>query len=63
MELQKLSHAELKPFELMQKASDFFERLGILYRIVGSMASMAYSEPRFTNDIDILVDLKEGSSD
>lgn len=59
MELQKLSHTELKPFELMQKAAIFFERLGILYRIVGSMASMAYSEPRFTNDIDILVDLRE----
>src|SRR5262249_9674361 len=27
--------------------------------IVGSMASMAYGEPRFTNDIDILADLAE----
>ncbi|MBC8871609.1 MAG: hypothetical protein H8E44_19460 [Planctomycetes bacterium] len=23
------------------------------YRIVGSMASMAYGEPRFTNDVDV----------
>jgi hypothetical protein len=43
----------------MQKAADFFERLGVSYRIVGSMASMAYGEARFTNDIDILADLQE----
>ena len=54
-----MSHAELSPFELMQKAVDFFDRSGIVYRVVGSMATMAYSEPRFTNDIDILVDLRE----
>lgn len=53
-----MSHADLEPFELLQKAADFFERIGAQYRIVGSMASMAYSEPRFTNDIDILVDLR-----
>jgi hypothetical protein len=43
----------------MQKAVTFFERHKVAYRIVGSIASMAYSEPRFTNDIDILVDLRE----
>lgn len=43
----------------MQKAATFFERHNVAYRIVGSIASMAYSEPRFTNDIDILVDLRE----
>lgn len=53
-----MSPADLTPFELMQKAANCFERLGAPYRIVGSMASMAYSEPRFTNDIDFLVDLK-----
>lgn len=54
-----MSPSELTPIELMQKCADFFERLGVPYRIVGSMASMAYSEPRFTNDIDILADLRE----
>lgn len=53
-----MSAADLTPFELLQKAADCFEQLGVPYRIVGSMASMAYSEPRFTNDIDFLVDLK-----
>ena len=55
----KVSAADLRPHELMQKAALFFERLGVPYRIVGSMASMAYGEARFTNDIDILVDLRE----
>jgi hypothetical protein len=54
-----VSRAELRPHELMQKAANFFERLGVPYRIVGSMASMAYGEARFTNDIDILADLRE----
>ena len=53
-----VSRAELRPHELMQKAADFFERLRVPYRIVGSMASMAYGEARFTNDIDILADLR-----
>ena len=49
--------AELKPHELMQKVAEFLERESVAYRIVGSMASMAYGEPRFTNDVDVLVDL------
>lgn len=61
MEPPNLPGAELKPYELMQKAADFFERLRVPYRIVGSMASMAYSEARFTNDIDILVDLQRNT--
>lgn len=49
--------AELQPFELMQIVAAFLERHGINYRIVGSLASMAYGEPRFTNDVDVLADL------
>ncbi len=52
-----MSKVELKPHELMQKVADFLERESVPYRIVGSMASMAYGEPRFTNDVDVLVDL------
>lgn len=54
-----MSPADLSPHELMQRAADVFERLEAPYRIVGSMASMAYGEVRFTNDIDILVDLRK----
>ncbi len=41
----------------MQKVADFLERESTPYRIVGSMASIVYGEPRFTNDVDVLVDL------
>lgn len=49
--------SDLKSYELMQKVADFLERESTPYRIVGSMASIVYGEPRFTNDVDVLVDL------
>ncbi len=33
------------------------ERVGIAYMVSGSVASMAYGEPRLTNDIDMILDL------
>jgi hypothetical protein len=53
-----MSSAELQPHELMQLVASFFESHKIAYRVVGSMASMAYGEPRFTNDVDIVAELK-----
>ncbi len=50
--------AELQPRELLQIAANFFESHKIDYRVVGSMASIAYGENRFTNDVDIVADLK-----
>jgi len=49
--------ADLEPFELMQIMATFFETHAIPYRVVGSLASMAFGEPRFTNDIDIAAEL------
>tara|TARA_R110002111_G_scaffold262860_1_gene341923 strand:- start:34369 stop:34950 length:582 start_codon:yes stop_codon:yes gene_type:complete len=49
--------SEVKPYELMQAVVNFLEREAVPYRIVGSMASIIYGEPRFTNDVDILLDL------
>lgn len=49
----------LQPHQLLQKMADFCERERIAYRIVGSMASIVYGEPRFTNDIDVLVDMDQ----
>lgn len=43
------------PYELLQKVVEEFERLKIPYFVTGSVASMAYGEPRLTNDIDIVV--------
>lgn len=52
-----MTPSELQPHELMQIVADFFEGRGIAYRVVGSLASMAYGEPRFTNDVDIVAEL------
>ena len=53
----------MEPYELLRRIVDFLERESVRYRVVGSMASIAYGEPRFTNDIDILVDLPLGKID
>jgi hypothetical protein len=46
------------PYELLQKVITAFEELNIRYIVTGSVASMAYGEPRLTNDIDIVADIK-----
>jgi predicted nucleotidyltransferase len=45
--------------ELLRIAVDSLEQIGIPYLIVGSYGSAAYGEPRFTQDIDIVVELSE----
>jgi hypothetical protein len=52
-----MNPSELLPHELMQLVADFFESREIPYRVVGSLASMVYGEPRFTNDVDIVAEL------
>ena len=52
-----MNSAELQPYELMQIVAAFFETHGVNYRVVGSLASMSYGEPRFTNDVDMMADL------
>lgn len=46
-------------FELLQKAVELFEHLRIPYLVTGSVAAMAYGEPRLTNDIDVVAGLEE----
>jgi predicted nucleotidyltransferase len=43
--------------DLLRHALGTLERLAIPYMLVGSYASIAYGEPRFTRDIDIVVDI------
>ena len=45
-------------FEVLQKIIGVFEKLSIPYLVTGSVASMAYGEPRLTNDIDVVADIK-----
>lgn len=44
-------------FEVLQKIIEVFEKLSIPYLVTGSVASMAYGEPRLTNDIDVVADI------
>ena len=46
-------------FELLHKVVDVFERLKIPYLVTGSVAAMAFGEPRLTNDIDIVAGIGE----
>ncbi len=49
----------MEPFELLIIISNAFEKLKIPYFVTGSIASITYGEPRFTNDIDIVADIKD----
>jgi hypothetical protein len=49
----------MEPSELLRKVVGAFEALRIPYLITGSMATIAYGEPRFTNDIDVVALLGE----
>jgi hypothetical protein len=48
----------VEPTELLGYASGVFERLGVAYAVVGSVASSFFGEARFTNDVDIVADLR-----
>jgi hypothetical protein len=47
----------VEQLELLRYAVEALERLAIPYAIVGSFASSVWGESRFTQDIDIVVDL------
>ena len=46
-------------FDLLQKVIEVFERARVPYLVTGSVAAMAYGEPRLTNDIDIVAAINE----
>lgn len=43
--------------ELLRDFTRVLEHLGLRYFITGSVATIFFGEPRFTNDIDIVADL------
>jgi hypothetical protein len=47
----------MEPFELLKIVAELCERMGIRYLTVGSLATTAFGQPRFTNDIDLVLDL------
>ena len=46
--------------DLLRFIVSVMERLGIRYFVTGSVVTVFYGEPRFTNDIDIVADLHAG---
>jgi hypothetical protein len=50
------------PSELLKHLSSTLDRLGIPYLVTGSTASITYGEPRFTNDIDVVVAMKSSQA-
>ena len=46
-------------FELLHKIVEVLEHLHIPYLVTGSVAAMAYREPRLTNDIDVVADIAD----
>lgn len=49
----------MEQHELLRYTVRCLESAGIRYLITGSMASMVYGEPRFTNDVDIVIEVHE----
>ena len=48
--------------ELLLHVTRQFERLGVLYLVTGSVATVVYGEPRFTNDVDIVAALTRATA-
>jgi hypothetical protein len=46
------------PYDLLRTVVEVFERLEIPYLVTGSVAAMAYGEPRLTNDIDVVASIQ-----
>lgn len=46
-------------YELLIKISEVLEKIGIPYIVTGSVGAMAYGEPRFTIDIDIVAEVQK----
>lgn len=48
----------MAPERLIAALAELLERLQVRYAIVGSVASISYGEPRMTNDVDLVAELK-----
>ena len=49
----------MEPTELLRLVGEQLDRIGCRRFTTGSVASMVFGEPRFTNDIDIVVRMDE----
>jgi hypothetical protein len=51
----------MEQHDLLQCLSQVAEELGLSYMITGSQATIVYGEARFTNDIDVVIDLSSAN--
>jgi hypothetical protein len=49
--------------DLLRRFVEVLEELGIAYPVTGSVASTTYGDPRFTNDIDVVVEMRQEQVD
>src|SRR3990172_9183299 len=47
----------MEPYDLLRSFVAAAEQLGLRYLVTGSLATIAFGESRFTNDIDVVVEL------
>lgn len=47
----------MEPSDLLRRLTAVLEELGLSYLVTGSTATIFYGEPRFTADIDVVVEL------
>lgn len=50
----------MTPDELLRRVTGVLERLRIPYLVTGSTACVFFGEPRFTNDIDVVLEVEAG---
>ena len=49
----------MEQYELLKIIVNCFDSLKVPYFVTGAVASIAYGEPRLTNDIDVVADISE----
>ena len=49
--------------DLLRYVVNVLEKLSIPYLVTGSTATITFGEPRFTNDVDVIIDLKSDQVD
>ncbi len=49
----------MEQLDLLRYVTHIIEDMGLRYFVTGSTATIFYGEPRFTNDIDVVVELSE----
>lgn len=57
LRIQYPNSLEMNPFEVAHRVTQFLEAEKIEYFLGGSIASTVYGEPRFTQDVDIILRL------